>query len=361
MLIYVCLSSHGYGHAARQAAVLSELAHQEPTWKFVVSSVVDFRFLKVAFSQIDVVYRHFCWDIGIIQKDALELDLESTLITLNDLETNLPQKIIKELEWVRSYNSPVVVVSDIPASAIYLAEPLNAPLLLLGNFGWDDIYEPLGGEFVKHADLARSKYRKANFVFRCPFSLDMDWGLDELEIGLTSQLPRPLPKSFETTLVNSRSPKVLVGFGGLGINIDPKLFQRWPDHLFILAKPKCLELTRPTYVPNNVVHLPPDSSVVDALPFCSRLLGKPGYSSFCEALSQNVGLHVVSREGFSEAKVLIDQLKLYGKFRLLDQKSFQTGEWELDMPLCSPSYGSLLNNGALSAATMIRTIAHSIA
>ena len=47
MLIYLCLSSHGFGHAARQAAILYELSLLRPDWRFVVSSVVN---LKLAFN-----------------------------------------------------------------------------------------------------------------------------------------------------------------------------------------------------------------------------------------------------------------------------------------------------------------------
>ena len=41
MLIYVCLSSHGFGHAARQAAMLARLHRLQPSWRLVVSSMVD--------------------------------------------------------------------------------------------------------------------------------------------------------------------------------------------------------------------------------------------------------------------------------------------------------------------------------
>ena len=45
MLIYVCVSSHDYGHAARQAAVLIQLHRRHPDWHLVISSSVDALFL----------------------------------------------------------------------------------------------------------------------------------------------------------------------------------------------------------------------------------------------------------------------------------------------------------------------------
>ena len=57
MLIYLCLSSHGYGHAARQAAVLAELHRLQPDWRLVVSSVVDMQFLSLVLQDIPVEHR----------------------------------------------------------------------------------------------------------------------------------------------------------------------------------------------------------------------------------------------------------------------------------------------------------------
>ena len=38
MLIYVCSSSHGFGHAARDVAVLQQLRRLRPNWQLVLSS-----------------------------------------------------------------------------------------------------------------------------------------------------------------------------------------------------------------------------------------------------------------------------------------------------------------------------------
>ena len=54
MLVYLCLSSHGFGHAARQAAIFEEIHHLEPKWRLIVSSVVSKEFLDVAFLGIPI-------------------------------------------------------------------------------------------------------------------------------------------------------------------------------------------------------------------------------------------------------------------------------------------------------------------
>lgn len=72
------------------------------------------------------------------------------------------------------------------------------------------------------------------------------------------------------------------------------------------------------------------------MPLAGRLITKPGYSSFCEAFSQGVGIHLVHRSGFAEAPVLEEDLRNHGWHRLLSQESFRRGDWELDQPLIPP-------------------------
>ena len=64
MLIYVGISSHGFGHAARQAAVLSVLHQLQPQWRLVVSTAVDPGFLRLVFQGIPVEWRQLRWDVG---------------------------------------------------------------------------------------------------------------------------------------------------------------------------------------------------------------------------------------------------------------------------------------------------------
>ena len=95
------------------------------------------------------------------------------------------------------------------------------------------------------------------------------------------------------------------------------------------------------------------------MPFCDRLLGKPGYSTFCEALSQNLGMHVVERDGFAEASVLMDGLRLYGHHRVLSRHALNKGEWELDQKLVDAVRPVASKQGAEEAANALAMVATS--
>ena len=107
----------------------------------------------------------------------------------------------------------------------------------MGNFGWDDIYEPLGGRFTEYAASARAQYRQGELLLRCPFSLAMHWDIDEQALGVTVSALRELPGPLRQHLEHIQQPLVLVGFGGLGIAIDPALFRLWPHHHFLMPAP----------------------------------------------------------------------------------------------------------------------------
>ncbi|MAK15206.1 MAG: hypothetical protein CL860_00670 [Cyanobium sp. MED195] len=359
MLIYLCLSSHGFGHAARQATVLSALHRLQPTWRLVVSSLVSADFLKLACGAVPVEQRFVGWDVGMIQADALGVDQDRTLSFLMALDRSLPHRLDQESAWLAEQQTPVVVVGDIPPSAAVLAERIGAPLVWMGNFGWDDIYEPLGGLFTKYAASARAHYQQGELLLRCPFSLAMDWGLKEQELGVTVSGLRELPRPLRHHLEQIQQPLVLVGFGGLGVAIDPALFRLWPNHHFLMPAPVAPQLHAKLEWEANVTLLPQSVRPFDVMPYCDRHLGKPGYSTFCEALSQELGMHVVERDGFAEASVLMDGLRRFGNHRILSRDAFAQGEWGLDQPLVQPIHPMASKHGAEEAAKALALVASS--
>ena len=358
MLIYLCLSSHGFGHAARQATVLSALHQLQPSWRLVVSSLVSADFLKLAFgSAVPIEHRPVGWDVGMIQADALGVDQDKTLRSLKVLDRSLPQRLDQETAWITNQKTPVLVVGDIPPSAAVLAERLGAPLVWMGNFGWDDIYAPLGGPFATYAAAAKAQYQKGQLLLRCPFSLAMDWGLKEHEIGVTISALRELPSQLQLHLEQIQKPLVLVGFGGLGVAINPALFRLWPNHHFLMPEPVAPQLRASFQSEINVTLLPERVRPFDVMPYCDRHLGKPGYSTFCEALSQGLGMHVVERDGFAEASVLMDGLRRYGNHRILSRDSFAQGEWGLEQPLVQATHPMASKHGAEEAAKALAMVA----
>jgi hypothetical protein len=352
MLIHACISGHGYGHGSRTAAVLSELAALRPEWRLVLSTSLPEAFLRLAFGDVPFEHRPCQWDVGVIQADALGSDAPATLEALARLETELPRRIEREAAWLEAQDQPLLLLADVPPAAARLAQRLQAPLVWLASFGWDTIHAPMGNAFRPWVERHRSLYSQGDLLLHCPLSLPMAWGLPEVRLGITSSRPRFDPDLLAQRLMlpPERDRVVLISFGGLGMAIDPALASLWPEHVFIGPDPALAALPNGRLLPEGVRPL-------DLMSLAGRLITKPGYSSFCEAFSQWVGIHLVHREGFAEAPVLEEALRQHGWHRVLSQDQFRQGEWQLDRPLLAPQSGPLALDGAEMAARAIVELA----
>lgn len=354
MLIYVCLSSHGYGHGSRTAAVLEQVAALRPRWRLVLSTGLAPAFLELALGAVPFERRPCRWDVGMVQADALGCDEPATLAALQTLDQELPEQLERESRWLRQQGAPLLILGDVPPTAALLARRLGVPLAWLASFGWDNIYRPLGGAFTARADQARDLYRQGDLLIRCPLSLPMDWGLPERPVGLTASRPRHDPSLQERIAALRLPPErqrcVLLSFGGLGLAVDPALLALWPEHVFVGPDPALAAAVNGRVLPAGVRPL-------DLMPRIGRLITKAGYSSFCEAFSQGVGIHLVRRSGFAEAPVLERDLQNHGRHRLLSRAQLESGDWQLDQPLLEPLVGPLAADGAQRAAEAIVALA----
>lgn len=352
MLIYACVSAHGFGHGSRTASVLEALHRLEPSWTLVVSTALPDRFLDGALAGVPHLRRRCRWDVGVMQADALGADAAATLVALEQLDRQLPEQLARETAWLRQQPGPRLVLGDVPPAAADLARSVGAPLVWLASFGWDAIYGPMGPAFAGPAAAALARYRQGDLLLRCPLAMAMPWGLDEVPVGLTASSPRRPAGDLrqQLRLPAERQQCVLICFGGLGLELDPALLERWPAFTFVGTDPALARAANGRLLPEGLRPL-------DVMPCCGRVLTKPGYSTFSEALSQGLGIHLVHREGFAEAAVLEQALVRHGAHRLLSQAQLRSGDWQLDQPLLPASDHPLPANGAEQAAAALRQFA----
>ena len=351
MLLYACISAHGYGHGSRTTAVLAELHRLQPDCRLVLSTALPQTFLQLALGEVPFEHRPCRWDVGVSQADALGVDAAATEAALLQLEAALPAQLEREAAWLRLQPGPVLVLGDVPPAAAALAQQVEAPLVWLASFGWDAIYGPMGGGLAERVASYRRAYGQGALLLRCPLHLPMPWGIPEVAVGLTCSRPRlPLAAlAADLRLPAERQRCVLISFGGLGLPLDPAWLQRWPELVFIGPDPALAGEANGRTLPAGVRPL-------DLMPLVGRLLTKAGYSTFCEAFSQGVGVHLVARSGFAEAPVLERDLQRHGWHRLLSQEQFASGAWDLDQPLQPPSAGPLATDGALQAARELQRL-----
>ncbi|KGG15336.1 MULTISPECIES: hypothetical protein [unclassified Prochlorococcus] len=352
MLIYLCLSSHGYGHAARQAAIFSELYKLRPDWTYVVSSNVDISFLDLAFKGIPIIHRRVQWDIGTVQTNALNVDIEATLISIDKLNKSYNNIIIQEQNWIEKFSLPILVLADIPPLASKLAEILSAPLIWIGNFGWDDIYKAYDNRFIEHIEFYKSCYSTGSLLISLPFSFGMNWPIPKKEVGLIVNNNRKIDSSFRTFLLNINKPIILINFGGMGYFLPSNHFSSWNEFHFLIME---ANITRSTeyYGIKNLSLIPSIYRPIDIMPYCSSIICKPGFSTFCEALYYKLNIYYVTRDSFIESDYLVNSLKKLSSCTSLSKQDFLSGNWKLNSESILNNSLPLSSTGALESSKII--------
>lgn len=283
--------------------------------------------------QGDFIHRPRAFDIGVVQRDSLFMDKNATLEKLQQLRADQKRLIASEVNFLRQ-NRVSLVLADIPPLATLIARAAGLPCWMIGNFGWDFIYRDWGGDFIPLADWISDCFGHCDRLFRPPLHEAMSAFPVITDVGFTGGSPRysraELQQEFGLTAPKQRT--ILLTFGGLGLEQIPyHNVARFPDWQFIT-----FDRNAPNY-PNLIKVTSHRHRPVDFMPFCDRMVSKPGYSTFSEACRMGTPIVSITREGFAEAPVLLAGIQDWAAHQILTPTEFFQGDWEfLHQPLHPP-------------------------
>jgi hypothetical protein len=138
-IIACFISPHGYGHAARAAAVMEALRALDPAFQFEIYTQVPEWFFQNSLSGA-FRYHALLTDVGLTQKNSLVEDLPATLARLSQLFP-FDRTVIQTLAEQVVAQGCRLVLCDIAPMGIAVAQAAGLPSLLVENFTWDWIYE----------------------------------------------------------------------------------------------------------------------------------------------------------------------------------------------------------------------------
>ncbi|HEY9639780.1 MAG TPA: glycosyl transferase [Coleofasciculaceae cyanobacterium] len=348
-ILYVAITSHGYGHATRMCSVVAEMRRRCPELLVILVTTAP-RPLLEAYLKGDFIHRPLALDIGVVQGDSLTMDKTATLEKLRQIRDRARSIIAGEVNFIRQ-NRVGLVLADIPPLAAPIARAAGVPGWMIGNFGWDFIYRAWGGEFVEMADWIADQFSQCDRLFRLPFHEPMGAFPHITDVGLSGGTPsfplEQLRETFQLTAPPERT--ILMTFGGLGVDQVPvQNLQRFPDWQFITFDRQIAD------APNLVRIVDRQYCPVDFMPLCSRVISKPGYSTFAEACRVGLPIISITREDFAEAPVLIQGIQDHAHHRILTPSEFFQSDWQfLEEPLQPPRLPDPLakdGNEAIAAA-----------
>lgn len=354
--VAVAVSGHGFGHAVRAAEVAKALLGRgarvllrtdAPTWLFPPNAE-------------RLPSPGWPLDIGVVQRDGLDMDIDATRATWREFARDLDQRAEVEARGLQAVD---VLVGDIPPLAFAAAARAGVPSFAVTNFTWDWIYG-IWTDFDDIIERIRSSYAHAQGLLRLPLHSD-DAGAfcafasirDVPLIARCAEQGRDeVRRQFE---LPSAARLVLLSFGGFtarGLELDS--LARWPEYVFVVTPPIATGICR---VPANVRVLnPPAAEYVSLLAACDAVVTKPGYGIVADCLANRVAVLFTDRGPFREYDVLADALLRLGRARYIPRDDVLAGELgpHLDalLELRTPWTEQPINGADVVADTVLQSV-----
>ena len=137
------ITPHGFGHAARSAAIMEAVSKIVPSISFHIFSTVPRWFFDDSLP-CRFEYHEFLTDIGLIQKTPFSHDLKETIDALDQF-IPFDSALISNTAGLLKQLACRMVICDISPLGIAIAVKAGLPSVLIENFTWDWIYEDLCG------------------------------------------------------------------------------------------------------------------------------------------------------------------------------------------------------------------------
>lgn len=299
------ISSHGFGHASRMAALADELIKYQIT-VFLRSDRPDFLF--------DCLNSPFCskedvaCDFGVVHTTGLQTDVKATKDKLISLFTRRNEIVEREVSWLREQEIDFALV-DIPFLAIEACDYASVPVFAISNFDWFFIYSHV---FVQDKELRPlintiyGLYARVSASFRLPFSSVESMGAfpKAQKVGLLAKRKDTYEDIRKLYQIEAEDRILACSFGGekgMVMEMD-KICKAFKG--VVISANQDMDGENHRYAPRS-------SDWLDIIAGCDVLLTKPGYSTFAEACQFGKPILYRPRLNYPEERVLIKGLAHY--------------------------------------------------
>jgi len=245
-------------------------------------------------------------DVGILQKDSLQMDLDGTLSACQALQGSVPHLIEQEIDFVKKHQVSLIL-GDVPPLCFEIAAQASIASVAIANFTWSWIYRA----YIKSHPAFRSiveqmeaLYRRATLALTLPYPGGMDVFPRQESLPWVA---RASPLSKEEARRAFHLPQfatiVLLSFGGLGLDRLPwEKLENLRDFFFLTTGAAKQEI-------DNVLRLPDaQRSYADLVRAADVVVTKPGYGIVADALSHQVPMLYTERGQFAEYPHLVQAL-----------------------------------------------------
>ncbi len=319
------VSPHGFGHAARAAAVMESLSELDAAVRFEIFTTVPSWFFQDSVSA-PFNYHRLVTDIGLAQKNAFQADLEDTLRALDGFFPPAPSLIAEIAETISALNC-VLIICEIAPMGILVAKEARIPSILVENFTWDWIYQ----QYV----ISDNRIRR-HIDYLQPIFNAVDYHIQTEPVcsrNSADLVTTPVSRKIKTTGAEIRmrlglpanGKMVLITTGGIpqGYGFLETL-KKFREITFVMpgAGPR-LEMV------DNLIILPHRSDYYhpDLANAANAVIGKVGYSTLSEIYHGGVPFGYVARSNFRESEPMVEFIQKQMPGIALSESEFNTGSW----------------------------------
>jgi hypothetical protein len=346
------ISGHGFGHAVRSNQVIRALRKLSPDVPIHVRSTApNWLFYDAVFP---VPHTSRSLDVGLVQPNSLEMDLQRTLQECQALHDALPEIIAQEVNFIRDEQIRVII-GDIPPACFEIAAQARIPSVAITNFTWDIIYDAYVDRYGDFAPLIaemRGFYEKATLALTLPYPCEMSMFPNRRAIPWVTRVSRLTKEQARREFNLPQSATVvLLSFGGMGLNsVSWDRLKGLREFFFVATGPAKVSQS------NLLVLSETQHHYEDLLRGVDAIVTKPGYGIVADVISHQVPMLYTDRGEFPEYPKLVEALHDCATAEYLPQSELRAGNlgFYLDRLLSKqPHWPSIKLDGANVAADAI--------
>jgi len=346
------VTAHGYGHAAREQAVIQALAQRGA--QVFVRSAAPAKFFTAA------VHHHVQrYDIGMIQNGPMQVNPAATVAAYQDILRSQPLLIRREVEFLRAQQI-ALVVADMPPVACEIAAAAGIPSVVLTHFTWDWIYAHYVDRFPAFKPIIRAikaSYGKATLALQMQIPIPHPFSMfPHVEpIPGVAKIPTRTREQIRSEFDVPQGAKMaLLSMGGHHWGkTDVRALQQLEGWRFLVMAGAYAQVRgdeRYRLIPQDY----PDFHNLIAA--ADVLIGKAGGSTVAEVIAHRTPMIYTVNDDWRENELMIPTLQQYAHTLYLDKPDFERGAWaeQIEPFLAQPyTWPDVPMNGAEVAAERI--------
>ncbi len=319
------ISSHGYGHAARQQAVIQQLARRGA--QVHVRTAAPPKFFQSAAS-----YHQQRYDIGMKQRDALHFDIEASLRWYADfIDQQRDALIAQEVAFIR-HTAIQLVVSDMPPIAMDIAAMAGVPAAVVTHFTWDWVYAHYTDDYPQYrylVDAIGASYHKATLALQIqiplPHAFDMFPHVEPVNL-IYNQATRSREQIRAAFAIPDDHRVGLLSLGGHDWGDSNVRTLRAMAGWVFLTMPGAWEQVRDTPERFRLVPMAYDD-YHNLIAHADLVVGKAGGSTVAEVIGHRTPMIYTTQHNWREIELLRATLTRYGVAHHVDLAAFMAGSW----------------------------------